>query len=89
MSNTDINTPTPLIDSSDSKTPVDTKDKVESPNTSSKASQLLSPTVKGALIGAVAGHFLPVFNTVTGAIVGGITAKVLNRQHTKKHAFQS
>lgn len=55
----------------------------ESTNTVKKSSHLLSPTVKGALIGAVAGHFLPVFNTLTGAIVGGITAKVLNRQCKK------
>lgn len=40
-----------------------------------------SPTVKGALIGAVAGSILPVFGTFSGALVGGIAGKVYEKKY--------
>ncbi len=40
-----------------------------------------SPTVKGALIGAVAGSVLPVFGTFSGALVGGIAGKVYEKKY--------
>ncbi|MCH4247682.1 MAG: hypothetical protein LKF82_07565 [Acinetobacter populi] len=88
MSTTDLHNANLPTDAPVAETALNHNDNTEPSKTTKKSSQLLSPTVKGALIGAVAGHFLPVFNTVTGAIVGGITAKVLNRKHCKQTAFQ-
>lgn len=51
-----------------------------------KSTHLFSSTAKGIIIGAVAGRFLPVLNTFTGALVGGITAKVLEYRQKPKHA---
>ena len=42
-----------------------------------------SPTVKGALIGAVAGSILPVFGTFSGAIIGGIAGKIYEKKCAK------
>lgn len=42
-----------------------------------------SPTVKGALIGAVAGSVLPVFGTFSGAVIGGIAGKVYEKKCRK------
>lgn len=39
-----------------------------------------SPTVTGALIGAVAGSVLPVFGTFSGAIIGGVAGKVYEKK---------
>ena len=44
--------------------------------TTPKAKSRFSPTAKGVLIGAVAGSVLPVFGTISGAIIGGISGKV-------------
>ena len=38
------------------------------------------PTVKGVMIGAVAGSVLPVFGTFSGAIIGGIAGKMYDRR---------
>ena len=43
-----------------------------------------SPTCKGILIGAVAGSILPVFGTVSGAVIGGIAGKVYEKKCTGK-----
>ena len=43
-----------------------------------------STTVKGALIGAVAGSILPVFGTFSGAIIGGIAGKVYEKKCCSK-----
>ncbi|WP_180115938.1 hypothetical protein [Acinetobacter sp. YH12140] len=42
-----------------------------------------SPTVKSAAIGAVAGSILPVFGTISGAIIGGIAGKVYEKKCAK------
>ena len=39
-----------------------------------------SPTVKGVMIGAVAGSVLPVFGTFSGALIGGIAGKLYSRR---------
>lgn len=39
-----------------------------------------SPTVKGALIGAVAGSVLPVFGTISGAVIGAISGKIYEKR---------
>lgn len=39
-----------------------------------------SPTVKGALIGAVAGSVLPIFGTISGAVIGGISGKIYEKR---------
>ncbi len=39
-----------------------------------------SPTVKGALIGAVAGSVLPVFGTISGAVIGAVSGKIYEKK---------
>lgn len=39
-----------------------------------------SPTSKGVFIGAVAGSILPIFGTLSGAIIGGIAGKVYEKK---------
>lgn len=39
-----------------------------------------SPTVKGAIIGAVAGSILPVFGTFSGALIGGVAGKIYQKK---------
>ncbi len=43
-----------------------------------------SPTLKGVLIGAVAGSVLPVFGTFSGAIIGGVAGKVYEKKYQNK-----
>ncbi|WP_130803499.1 hypothetical protein [Acinetobacter ihumii] len=45
-----------------------------------------SPTVKGVMIGAVAGSVLPVFGTFSGALIGGIAGKLYSRRHQQAAA---
>ena len=45
-----------------------------------------SPTMKGAVIGAVAGSIIPVLGTFSGAVVGGITGKLYERKCKRHHA---
>ena len=45
-----------------------------------------SPTVKGVMIGAVAGSVLPVFGTFSGALIGGIAGKLYARHYQQTHA---
>lgn len=45
-----------------------------------------SPTVKGVVIGAVAGSILPVFGTFSGALIGGIAGKIYSRRCQHTHA---
>lgn len=40
----------------------------------------ISPTIKGVVIGAVAGSILPVFGTFSGALIGGIAGKLYSRR---------
>lgn len=49
-----------------------------------KSKSRFSPTAKGVLIGAVAGSILPVFGTVSGAIIGGISGKVYEKKCLNK-----
>ena len=42
-----------------------------------------SPTLKGVLIGAVAGSVLPVFGTFSGAIIGGVAGKIYEKKCAK------
>ncbi|KCX38472.1 hypothetical protein J577_0852 [Acinetobacter sp. 263903-1] len=49
-------------------------------DTSAGKKSRFSPTVKGVMIGAVAGSVLPVFGTFTGAIIGGIAGKMYDRR---------
>ena len=59
----------------------------ESQNTPSTTKQSrFSPTLKGALIGAVAGSVLPVFGTFSGAIIGGISGKIYEKKSRAQHA---
>ncbi|TCB72101.1 glycine zipper family protein [Acinetobacter sp. ANC 4216] len=51
-------------------------------NTSTKSP--FSPTLKGVLIGAVAGSVLPVFGTFSGAIIGGVAGKVYEKKYQNK-----
>lgn len=48
-----------------------------------KPKSRFSPTAKGVLIGAVAGSVLPVFGTISGAIIGGISGKVYEKKCQK------
>lgn len=48
-------------------------------NSTSKKSRF-SPTVKGALIGAVAGSVLPVFGTISGAVIGAVSGKIYEKK---------
>lgn len=43
-----------------------------------------TPTCKGILIGAVAGSILPVFGTISGAVIGGIAGKVYEKKCVNK-----
>lgn len=43
-----------------------------------------TPTCKGILIGAVAGSILPVFGTISGAVIGGIAGKVYEKKCVSK-----
>lgn len=60
-----------------------------SETTQNQSTTLWSPTIKGIVIGAIAGRFLPVFNSFTGAIAGGVAAKVLQHRHKPKHVHQA
>lgn len=51
----------------------------------SKKSSKFTPTCKGILIGAVAGSILPVFGTISGAIIGGIAGKVYEKKCMNKY----
>ena len=53
---------------------------------SNKKASRFTPTCKGILIGAVAGSILPVFGTVSGAIIGGIAGKVYEKKCPAKQA---
>jgi uncharacterized membrane protein YebE (DUF533 family) len=55
-----------------------------SPEQSTSAKSPFSPTLKGALIGAVAGSVLPVFGTFSGAIIGGVAGKVYEKKYQNK-----
>ncbi|WP_353144133.1 hypothetical protein [Acinetobacter pragensis] len=48
-----------------------------------KKASKFSPTVKGVLIGAVAGSVLPVFGTFSGALIGGIAGKIYQKKCIK------
>ena len=48
-----------------------------------KKKSRFSPTVKGAVIGAVAGSVLPVFGTFSGALIGGVAGKLYSRRCAK------
>ncbi|MFH7766767.1 glycine zipper domain-containing protein [Acinetobacter sp. BSP-28] len=57
------------------------------PKQSTCAKSSFSPTLKGVLIGAVAGSVLPVFGTFSGAIIGGVAGKVYEKKcQNKCHA---
>lgn len=45
-----------------------------------------SPTVKGAVLGAVAGSVLPIFGTFSGALIGGVAGKVYEKKCSSKLA---
>lgn len=62
-------------------TTYDSNDQNEAKNESKSCkTSRFSPTVKGALIGAVAGSILPVFGTFSGAIIGGISGKIYEKK---------
>lgn len=52
--------------------------------TSAPKKSKFTPTCKGILIGAVAGSVLPVFGTISGAVIGGIAGKVYEKKCTSK-----
>lgn len=54
-------------------------DTTQTSNAMSKKSRF-SPTVKGALIGAVAGSVLPVFGTISGAVIGAVSGKIYEKK---------
>ncbi|MDQ9831852.1 DUF456 domain-containing protein [Acinetobacter soli] len=60
---------------------VEPSDQPEQP--AAKKKSRFSPTVKGAVIGAVAGSVLPVFGTFSGALIGGVAGKLYSRRCAK------
>lgn len=65
---------------------VDLNDESNSNTASTPTKSKFSPTVKGALIGAVAGSVLPVFGTISGAIIGAISGKIYEKKCCTTHA---
>jgi len=55
------------------------------PEQSTSTKSPLSPTLKGVLIGAVAGSVLPVFGTFSGALIGGVAGKVYEKKYQNKY----
>ena len=56
-------------------------DTTSTPNSTPTVKQSrFSPTVKGALIGAVAGSVLPVFGTISGAVIGAVSGKIYEKK---------
>lgn len=60
---------------------VEPSDQPEQPVAKKKSR--FSPTVKGAVIGAVAGSVLPVFGTFSGALIGGVAGKLYSQRCAK------
>ena len=73
-----------MTDTADVKNPVNAEYVPNHESNPEKKSRF-SPTLKGALIGAVAGSILPVFGTFSGAIIGGISGKIYEKK-CKTHA---
>lgn len=79
IENQSTDNPTPTTAPYSATTPLDTT----TSNTAEAKKSRFSPTVKGALVGAVAGSVLPVFGTFSGAIIGGIAGKVYEKKCIK------
>ncbi|MCW8039514.1 MULTISPECIES: hypothetical protein [Acinetobacter] len=71
------------LSSASDSAPQDTAAETSCSKSSCAKSSKFSPTVKGILIGAVAGSILPVFGTFSGAVIGGIAGKVYQKKCSK------